>query len=122
MGKLKIVLAAVAVSMAGGAAAPALAAGCNGVVNIFKWGCAPWDNNNGPQHPYYVKKTVGIAPGTPVKCERGACLAYVNGAWVPVVLPSGAQLVGNDGASLVAAGGGNLVAAGGGNLRGLISN
>ena len=29
------------------------AAGCNGVVDQFKWGCAAWDNNNGPQFPHY---------------------------------------------------------------------
>src|SRR5690606_27058383 len=40
---------AVAVGLIAMWAAPAHAAGCNGVVNIFQWGCAPWDNNNGPQ-------------------------------------------------------------------------
>lgn len=31
----------------------ASAKGCNGVVNPAVWGCAPWDNNNGPKFPNY---------------------------------------------------------------------
>jgi hypothetical protein len=31
----------------------ASAAGCNGHVEPQTWGCAPWDNNNGPKFPHY---------------------------------------------------------------------
>ena len=44
-----------------GLAAPAQAGtGCNGVINPLVWGCAPWDNNNGPNFPYYKKSRVQI--------------------------------------------------------------
>lgn len=36
-----------------GSATPAWSNGCNGVVDQLKWGCAIWDNNNGPQYPHY---------------------------------------------------------------------
>lgn len=49
------------------AANEASAKGCNGVVNQAVWGCAAWDNNNGPQFPNYKKpasanKSVAAAP------------------------------------------------------------
>ena len=99
--------AATAVAAVGIATPASAGTGCNGVVNIFVWGCAPWDNNNGANFPYYRKKQVAVPAGTPVKQERGTYLALVNGQWAPLVAAGGGNLV--------AAGGGNLVAAGGGN-------
>ena len=51
------------------AAGHAQAAGCNGHVNVAEWGCAPWDNNNGPQFPHYVapaKPAAHVTPAPPL--------------------------------------------------------
>ena len=91
-------------------AGPASAAGCNGVVNQLVWGCAAWDNNNGPQFPNYKAPRQAAQPAprpthvVPQQAQR------------PVIAP-------NSSAGIVAAGGGNaqqraqagIVAAGGGN-------
>lgn len=90
------VLAASLVAVAG--TAPALAAGCNGVVNPFVWGCAPWDNNNGAQHPYYKAPKITIQGGeSRIQIKNGAKMIEHQGKWLPVI----------------SAGGGNVVAAGG---------
>lgn len=98
---------------------PALAGtGCNGVVNVFVWGCAPWDNNNGPQYPYHRKRQVSIqAPqGSRIAIKDGHAMVTVNGVNYPVV--GGASgVVSAGGANVVSAGGGNVVSAGGMNLR-----
>jgi hypothetical protein len=60
--------------------APASARGCNGVVNQFVWGCAAWDNNNGPQFPNYVP-------------PRPAQRAVIAPNARPVVRPNNPQLV-----------------------------
>lgn len=102
-----------------GISAPAHAGtGCNGVVNIFVWGCAPWDNNNGPQFPYYKKRQVAVqAPaGSKITIKDGHAVVTVNGRNYPVV--GGASgVIAAGGGNVVAAGGGNVVAAGGMNLR-----
>ena len=92
----------------------ASAKGCNGVVSQLEWGCAAWDNNNGPQFPHYKKPATTHAPA--------ARIAPAAQAPQPVIAPNnGNRLIGNDGAGLVAAGAGNaraktgLVAAGAGN-------
>jgi hypothetical protein len=43
----------------------AFANGCNGVVSQLEWGCAAWDNNNGPQFPHYNKALAAqpVRPG-----------------------------------------------------------
>ena len=95
----------------------ASAKGCNGVVSQLEWGCAAWDNNNGPQFPHYKKPATTHAPAA-----RIAPAAAPTQAQRPAIAPnSGNRLIGNDGAGLVAAGAGNVqsksgvVAAGGGN-------
>ena len=108
MNKLKVLSAAAVVAAGLSLATPASAGtGCNGVVNWFVWGCAGWDNNNGPQFPYYRKRQVSVPAGTPAKVERGVVYAQVNGQWAP--------LVGAGAGNLVGAGAGNLVTQGGGN-------
>lgn len=85
------------------AATPANAGtGCNGVINPFVWGCAPWDNNNGPQYPYYKAPRVKI-PKDKAKVEIHNGAQMVRDLRNNRLMP----LVGNDGASMVAAGGGN---------------
>lgn len=115
----KSVAAAAAFAMAGGIATPAYAGtGCNGVVNIFVWGCAPWDNNNGPQYPYYKKRQVSlrVPAGSKITIKDGHAVVTVNGRNYPVV--GGASgVVSAGGANVVSAGGANVVAAGGLNLR-----
>lgn len=90
-------------------AGPAGAAGCNGVVDQFKWGCAAWDNNNGPQFPHYKAPRQNSQPA-----HRPA--PVVQQAPRPTIAP-------NSSAGMVAAGAGNaqqraqsgMVAAGAGN-------
>ena len=84
-----------------GFAAPAHAAGCNGVVNVFVWGCAPWDNNNGPRYPYFKKKVITIpANGTQIVTKDGAKMALRNGTYYPLIGQDGAGVIGQDGAGL----------------------
>ena len=117
MVKSSVLFAAPAVIVAGVLfASLANAAGCNGVVDQLKWGCAAWDNNNGPQYPHYKKPQTQHAPA------RVAPAAPSAQAPRPTIAPNaGNRLIGNDGAGIVAAGGGNavnksgIVAAGGGN-------
>lgn len=121
---IKLAALAAVVATGGAAAAsaaaptPALGTGCNGVVNIFVWGCAPWDNNNGPQYPYYKKKQVAMkAPkGSKVSVRDGHAVVSINGRDYPVV--NGASgVIAAGGGNVIAAGGGNVIAAGGLNLR-----
>jgi hypothetical protein len=116
-------LAALAATLAAVAGiAPAQAAGCNGVVEFFRWSCAPWDNNNGPQFPYYRKKQVNIQvpAGARVHTKDGAAVVEFNGQRYPVV--GGANAVAAGGANVVAAGSANVVAAGGANLSVWVPN
>jgi hypothetical protein len=79
---------------------PAAAAGCNGVVNIFVWGCAPWDNNTGAKFPYYRKKATTIpAKGTQIVTKDGVRMALRNGTYYPLIGQDGAGIISNDGAS-----------------------
>lgn len=116
---VKLALAGLATAAAIGFASPAHAGtGCNGVVNILVWGCAPWDNNNGPQYPYYKKKQVTIqAPrGSRITIKDGHAVVNVNGRDYPVV--NGASgVIAAGGGNVVSAGGGNVISAGGLNLR-----
>lgn len=110
--KLRVAAAAsvLAASFAIGVPA-AQAQGCNGVVNWFTWGCAPWDNNNGPRFPYYSKKVVTMrAPqGSRIETKNGMSMININGTSYPV-------------SGVVAAGGANVVAAGGANVRVIVQN
>lgn len=82
---------------------PAHAAGCNGVVSPAEWGCAPWDNNNGPQFRHYRAPARPAAPAAAMQ-QR------------PQVTPNGgAGFISHNGGGIVAQGGGNIVAQGGGN-------
>jgi hypothetical protein len=86
-------VAMVSVALASAAfSTPAIAGtGCNGVVNIFVWGCAPWDNNNGSQFPYFRKKVTTLpAQGTQIVTERGVQMALRNGTYYPLIGQDGA--------------------------------
>lgn len=75
--------------------------GCNGVINIFVWGCAPWDNNNGERYPYYRKRQVSVPANQVQIVERnGARMALINGQYHPLVGQDGASVIGQDGASI----------------------
>jgi hypothetical protein len=92
------------------------AKGCNGVVSQGEWGCAAWDNNNGPQYPHYKKPGAAqpaavVAPSALAK-QPQPVLAPNKG-----VSPNGAGLVASGGGNLVSSGGGNLVSSGGGNMK-----
>lgn len=108
----------IAVAMAA-APTPAQAAGCNGVVNPFVWGCAPWDNNNGPKFPYYSKKVVTMrAPaGSKIETKNGASVIDINGVKYPV-----SGVIAPGGGNVVAAGGMNVIAPGGANVQVIVQN
>ena len=96
--KARLALVATASITATVLATPAVAGGCNGVVNPFVWGCAPWDSNNGPQFPYYKAPKITIPGGeSRIQIKNGAKMIEHQGKWLPVI----------------AAGGGNVIAAGG---------
>jgi hypothetical protein len=79
----------------------ASAKGCNGVVNAAVWGCAPWDNNNGPQFPNYKK---------PAKAQPQAKVAAPS-ATAPrhdAQLNSGGNIISRDGAGIVSNDGATL--------------
>jgi hypothetical protein len=94
----RALLAAVAVLALGATAATAR--GCNGVVNQLVWGCAAWDNNNGPQYPNWH----GPAP-QPAR---------------PVMPPQGMTrngVISNDGSSILSTNGSNILSTNGSNLN-----
>jgi hypothetical protein len=104
----------------------ASAKGCNGVVNQLEWGCAAWDNNNGPDYPHY-KKPASAAAAQPAAAQPAArapnpAIATPNGG-AGLVAAGAGNAVSKNGNGLVAAGAGNavqknasgLVAAGAGN-------
>jgi hypothetical protein len=88
------------------ASAPASAGtGCNGVVNQLVWGCAFWDNNNGPNFPYYRNpktNTINIpkTKETQIRVIDGQQQVQHNGRWMGVVSTDGASLIATDGSSL----------------------
>ncbi|URW74888.1 hypothetical protein M9980_09955 [Sphingomonas donggukensis] len=102
-------------------AAPAQANGCNGVVNIFVWGCAPWDNNNGEKFPYFRKKTVSkFAPaGSRIITDKGATMIDIAGTKYPL---ADARVIAPGGANVVASGGANVIAPGGANIQVIVQN
>ena len=73
--------------------------GCNGVVNVFVWGCAPWDNNNGSQYPYYQKRQVTVRADH-IVVQQGVPMAQVKGQYYPLIGNDGASLIGHDGATV----------------------
>jgi len=78
-------LPVLAIAAAGGvllSLGQAEAAGCNGHVNVAEWGCAPWDNNNGPQFPHYV------APAKPAPAHVAPAPPLVKAAPPKIVAPS----------------------------------
>jgi hypothetical protein len=100
---------AAAAAFSGLSATAASAAGCNGVVNPLVWGCAPWDNNNGPKFPYFKKSTVTV-PANSVKVEmrNGVPMAFYNGQWNPVVASGSGNLIGPAAGNLIGPAAGNL--------------
>jgi hypothetical protein len=94
------------------------AKGCNGYVNQLQWGCAAWDNNNGPQFPHYQAPTAApaarIAPAALAHPVPPTAQLLKPGS---VTSPAGGKIVAQGGGNIVAQGGGNIVAQGGGNFR-----
>lgn len=96
--KLRMATAAIVVVAGMTMSNPASAAGCNGVVDWFKWGCAGWDNNNGPQYPYYQKKVVTVPKqGTQIVDKNGAKFALRNGQYFPLVTQAGGNIISDNG-------------------------
>jgi hypothetical protein len=95
----RIVVAALTLGAVGIGSPAAAGTGCNGVVNIFVWGCAPWDNNNGAKFPYYRKKAITIPKqGTQIVTKDGVTMALRNGTYYPLIGQDGAGVIGQDGA------------------------
>ena len=102
-------------------ASPASARGCNGVVNPLVWGCAPWDNNNGPSFPNYrppASNNEGSSASTNIRIpashaqqfrwSQGNRQFLYQGRWYNLIGNDGGSLIGNDGASLIGNDGGSL--------------
>jgi hypothetical protein len=93
----------------------ASAKGCNGVVNQLEWGCAAWDNNNGPKFPHY-KKPASAPPAAKV---APAPLAVPKAQAIPQasVLGKGSGVIAQGGGNLISPGNKTgVIAQGGGNL------
>lgn len=101
-------IAAASLALVAGAAPAMAGTGCNGVVDWFKWGCAGWDNNNGPKFPYFKKKMQSVPAGTQVIDKNGVWMAQINGQWAPIVAQGGGNIVAQGGGNIVAQGGGNF--------------
>ena len=89
------------------------AAGCNGVVNQFVWGCAAWDNNNGPQYPNYKppKQAPQPAQQSSIDKQRAAAEAAARQratAEAAARQRAGGGLIGNDGGTLIGNDGGTF--------------
>lgn len=98
----RFALGSLAVAAAFVATPAAAGTGCNGVVNVFVWGCAPWDNNNGPQFPYYRKKAVTLpVQGTQIVTKDGVRMALRNGTYYPLIGQDGAGIISRDGAGVI---------------------
>ena len=79
------------------------AKGCNGVVDQMKWGCAAWDNNNGPEFPHYKKKSNAAA-------KPAVAVAR------PVTAPPKQVIAPNAASGVVSGGSGNIISGGAGNI------
>ena len=106
--------------------ATASARGCNGVVDQLKWGCAAWDNNNGPQYPHYkapqkaqpAPAKVAPAPSAALQPPRpNAGNGIVSRDGAGIVSRDGAGVISRDGAGLIGHDGGSLVGNSGGTMR-----
>lgn len=99
MSKVRATLAAMTAVGTVLASTPVLAAGCNGVVDVFRWGCAPWDNNNGPRYPYYKTKRF-VIPKSHAKIEVHQGVQMVRDTRTNQLHPK----VGETGAGVISAG------------------
>lgn len=93
------------------AAGPASARGCNGVVSQGEWGCAYWDNNNGPQFPHY--RAPQAAPRAVINSNaRGNGYSNNNNNGYR---NNGNGVISNDGGSLISQDGAGIATHNGGN-------
>ena len=113
MTRVMMLMAAGAVALAA-TGSSALAKGCNGHVEPWRWGCAAWDNNNGPNFPYYQRTAPRQSPSTESVFTRSISVPatsvrrYSVGSIV-VINGVSYKLISQDGATarLVSQGGGN---------------
>ena len=82
---------------------PSVAKGCNGYVSQFEWGCAPWDNNNGPKFPHYR----GPAQQARVQPQVTAIRQDAKPDVRSTRSSNGASVINTNGSNIVAQGGGN---------------
>ena len=119
--KMRLAVLAGAILALGAVAGSANAGtGCNGHIEQQTWGCASWDNNNGPQFKYWKGAAAPVAakPAAAPAAALAPNAALVNHNGNGLIASGGGNLIASGGGNLVAAGAGNLVAAGAGNLKG----
>ena len=109
----------IAASLCGAAFLSPIAAnanGCNGVVNQLVWGCAAWDNNNGPQYPNYraPAKPAAVVP-QPSLAPRAGLVGNASGT---LVGNASGTFIGNNGSALVSNAGGTVISNDGAGRRG----
>jgi hypothetical protein len=109
------------------------AAGCNGHVNPAEWGCAPWDNNNGPRYPHYkapqkhaAPPAAHVQPQVKPQVQTPPQSVFQNHNGGGIMGNSGGNVVGNHGNGVVSQGGGNAISNNGsavksGNRNGVVS-
>lgn len=115
----KIALGLVAATVLASAGSASAGTGCNGVINQFIWGCAFWDNNNGPQYPFYKKKvvhvpaTASVPAGTLLKVRGNDLVDARSGR---VIAAGAGNVIAAGAGNVIASGAGNVIASGAGNV------
>ncbi|HEY7851494.1 MAG TPA: hypothetical protein VIB82_00865, partial [Caulobacteraceae bacterium] len=75
----------------------------------LEWGCAAWDNNNGPQYPHWQ------APRRQTSQPQRMQIRPNTSAYSGNRSNVSANLINRNGSGVIAAGGGNVIPAGAGN-------
>ena len=84
-GRRILLIAATAVAANAALAAPALAIGCNGVVNPMLPRCSRSDDNDGPGFPYFRPQRVAIPEKAGrIEMKQGTPMVQHQGKWLPV--------------------------------------
>jgi hypothetical protein len=96
----------------------ASAKGCNGVVDQWTWGCAAWDNNNGPQYPHYKAPKTAPAPARPAPAPQVQRPVIAPNSSAGIVANNGGRVIGQNGAGVVGQNGAGVVGQNGANFQG----
>jgi hypothetical protein len=83
-----------ALTATAGFSSPALAIGCNGVVNPMLPGCSRADDNDGAQFPYFRAQRVAISEtAARIEMKQGVPMVQYQGRWLPVASASRGNII-----------------------------